>query len=40
MGKEQYILRLIDSMQSTVDSLSKGVLIAVNRDEVMLKKKA
>ena len=27
-------------MQSTVDSLSKGVLIAVNRDEVMLKKKA
>lgn len=40
MGKEQYILRLIDSMQSTVDSLSKGVLIVVNRDEVMLKKKA
>ena len=40
MGKEQYILRLIDSMQTTVDSLSKEVLIAINRDEVMLKEKA
>ena len=40
MGKEQYILRLIDSMQTTVDTLSKEVLIAINRDEVMLKEKA
>ena len=40
MGKEQYMLRLIDSMQTTVDSLSKEVLIAINRDEVMLKEKA
>ena len=40
MGKEEYILRLIDSMQTTVDTLSKDVLIAINRDEVMLKEKA
>ena len=40
MGKEQYILRLIDSMQTTVDTLSKEVLIAINRDEEMLKEKA
>ena len=40
MGKEQYILRLIDSMQITVDTLSKEVLIAINRDEVMLKENA
>lgn len=40
MGKEQYISRLIDSMQTTVDALSKEVLIAINRDEVMLKEKA
>ena len=40
MGKEQYISRLIDSMQTTVDVLSKEVLIAINRDEVMLKEKA
>ena len=40
MGKEQYILRLINSMQTTVDTLSKEVLIAINRDEVMLKEKA
>ena len=40
MGKEQYILRLIDSMRTTVDTLSKEVLIAINRDEVMLKEKA
>lgn len=40
MGKEEYISRLIDSMQATVDTLSKEVLIAINRDEVMLKEKA
>ena len=40
MGKEEYILRLIDSMQTTVDTLSKEVLIAINRDEAMLKEKA
>lgn len=40
MGKEQYILRLINSMQTTVDTLSKEVLIAINRDEVMLTEKA
>ena len=40
MGKEQYISRLIDSMQRTVDTLSKDVLMAINRDEVMLKEKA
>ena len=27
-------------MQTTVDALSKEVLIAINRDEVMLKEKA
>ena len=40
MGKEEYLLRLIDSMQVTVDTLSKEVLIAMNRDEEMLKDKA
>ena len=40
MGKEQYISRLIDSMQRTVDTLSKEVLIAINRDEVILKENA
>lgn len=40
MGKEEYLSRLIDSMQTTVDSLSEEVLIAINRDEVMLKEKA
>lgn len=40
MGKEEFISRLIDSMQTTVDTLSKEVLIAINRDEVMLKEKA
>ena len=36
MGKEQYILRLIDSMQTTVDTLSKEVLIAINSLEYLL----
>ena len=40
MGKEEYILRLIDSMQTTVDTLSKEVLIAISREEVILKKEA
>lgn len=40
MGKEQYILRLIDSMQTTIDTLSKEVLIAISREEVILKKEA
>ena len=40
MGKEEYILRLIDSMQTTVDTFSKEVLMAINRDEAMLKEKA
>lgn len=40
MGKEAHILRLVDSMQAIVDTLSKEVLIAINRDEVMLKEKA
>jgi len=40
MEKKEYILRLIDSMQTTIDTLSKEVLIAINRDEVMLKEKA
>lgn len=40
MGKEQYISRLIDSMQTTVDTLGKEVLMAINRNEVMLKEKA
>lgn len=40
MGKEQYISRLIDSMQTTVDTFNKEVLMAINRDEAMLKEKA
>ncbi len=40
MGKEEYISRLIDSMQTTVDTFSKEVLMAINRDEAMLKEKA
>lgn len=39
MGKEQYISRLIDSMQTTVDTFNKEVLMAINRDEAMLKEK-
>lgn len=40
MGKEEYVSRLVDSMQATVDTLSKEVLIAINRNELMLKEKA
>ena len=40
MGKEEYILRLIDSMQTTVGTLSKEVLMAISREEVILKKEA
>lgn len=40
MGKEAHILRLIDSMQAIVDTLSKEVLIAISREEVILKKEA
>ena len=40
MEKKEYILRLIYSMQAIIDTLSKEVLIAINRDEVMLKEKA
>lgn len=40
MDKEEYVSRLVDSMQATVDILSKEVLIAINRNELMLKEKA
>ena len=40
MSKVTHILRLVDSMQTTVDTLSKEVLIAINSDEVMSKEKA
>lgn len=40
MDKEEYISCLIDSMQTTIDTFNKEVLIAINRDEVMLKEKA
>ena len=40
MGKEAHILRVIDSMQAIVDTLSKEVLIAISREEVILKKEA
>ena len=40
MEKKEYILRLIYSMQAIIDTLSKELLIAVNRDEVILKEKA
>ena len=40
MGKEEFISRLIDSMQTTVDTLGKEVLMAINRNEVVLKEKA
>lgn len=40
MGKEEYVSRLVDSMQATVDTLSKEVLIAINRNELKLKKEA
>ena len=40
MDKEEYISSLIDSMQTTIDTFNKEVLIAINRDEVMLKEKA
>ena len=40
MGKEEFISRLIDSMQTTIDTFNKEVLMAINRNEVMLKEKA
>ena len=40
MGKEEFISRLIDSMQTAVDTFNKEVLMAINRDEAMLKEKA
>ena len=40
MVKEEYLLRLIDSMQATVATLSKEVLIAISKEEVTLKEEA
>lgn len=40
MGKEAYILRVVKSMQATVDKLSEEVLIAINREEMILKEEA
>lgn len=40
MDKEEYISSLIDSMQTTIDTFNKEVLMAINRDEAMLKEKA
>lgn len=40
MDKEEYISSLIDSMQTTIDTFNKEVLMAINRNEVMLKEKA
>lgn len=40
MDKEEYISGLIDSMQTTIDTFNKEVLMAINRNEVMLKEKA
>lgn len=40
MGKEAYILRVVESMQATVDKLSEEVLIAINREEMILKEEA
>ena len=39
MDKEEYISGLIDSMQTTIDTFNKEVLMAINRNEVMLKEK-
>ncbi len=40
MGKEAYILRVVESMQATVDKLSEEVLIAISREEMILKEEA
>ncbi len=40
MGKEAHILRVVESMQATVDTLSKEVLIAISREEMILKEEA
>lgn len=40
MGKEAHILRVVESMQATVDKLSKEVLIAIRREEMILKEEA
>lgn len=40
MGKEAHILRVVESMQATVDKLSKEVLIAISREEMILKEEA
>lgn len=40
MGKEAHILRVVESMQAIVDKLSKEVLIAISREEMILKEEA
>lgn len=40
MGKEAHILWVVESMQATVDKLSKEVLIAISREEMILKEEA
>lgn len=40
MGKEAHILRVVESMQATVDKLSKEVLIAISREVMILKEEA
>ena len=40
MGKETYILKVIESMQATVDSLSKELLTAIDREKKIPQKTA
>lgn len=38
MGKEIHILKVIESMQATVDSLSEELLTAIDREKIYCRK--
>jgi hypothetical protein len=40
MGKETHILKVIESMQATVESLSEELLTAIDREKNILQKTA
>lgn len=38
MGKEAHILRIVESMQATVDTLSEELLTAIDREKIYRRK--
>ena len=38
MGKEAHILRVVESMQATVDKLSEELLTAIDREKIYRRK--